>query len=77
MPSRLVRLVAKVLEMPVDDVRPDTGPGTTGQWVSLRHLQIIAAVEDVYGVSFTPREIRGIRSLADLSEFLRGRDVAE
>jgi acyl carrier protein len=77
MPSRLVQLVAEVLEMPVAEVGPETGPATAGQWVSLRHLRIIAAVEDAYGVSFTPREIRGIRSLADLREFLRGRDVAE
>lgn len=77
MPSRLVQLVATVLDMPADEIGPDTGPATAGRWVSLRHLQIIAAVEDAYGVSFTPREIRGIRSMGDLREFLRSRDIAE
>jgi len=77
MPSRLVQLVAGVLEIPVAEVTPETGPATTAQWVSLRHLRIVAAVEDAYGVSFTPREIRTIRSLGDLRELLRGRDVAE
>ncbi|GAB1510321.1 acyl carrier protein [Actinophytocola sp. KF-1] len=77
MPSRLAQLVADVLEIPVAEISPDTGPATTAQWVSLKHLQIVAAVEDAYRVSFTPREIRAIRSVGDLSEFLRGRDVAE
>lgn len=77
MTSRLDQLVADVLEMPVADIHPDIGPATAGQWVSLRHLRIIAAVEDSYGVSFTPQEIRGIRSVGDLRDFLRKRDVAE
>ncbi|MFI7672181.1 acyl carrier protein [Actinophytocola sp. NPDC049390] len=77
MPSRLAQLVADVLEIPVAEIRSDTGPATTAEWVSLKHLQIVAAVEDAYRVSFTPREIRAIRSVGDLSEFLRGRDVAE
>lgn len=77
MPSRLVQLVADVLEIPVAEVGPDTGPATTAQWVSLRHLQIVAAVEDAYGLAFTPREIRTIRSLGDLRGVLHSRDIAE
>jgi acyl carrier protein len=77
MPSRLVQLVADVLEIPAAELTPDTGPATTGEWVSLKHLRIVAAVEDAYGVSFTPRDIRSIRSIEDLREFLRSRDVAE
>ena len=38
---------------------------------------IVAAVEDAYGVSFTPRDIRSIRSIEDLRALLRSRDVAE
>jgi acyl carrier protein len=77
MPSRLLQLVADVLDLPVAEIHRDTGPATAGEWVSLRHLQIVAAVEDTYGVSLTPREIRGIRSVGDLSELLRRRDVPE
>ncbi len=77
MPSRLLQLVADVLDVPVAEVHPGTGPATAAQWVSLRHLQIVAAVEDAYGVSLTPREIRGIRSVGDLSALLARRDVAE
>lgn len=77
MPSRLFQLVAEVLDMPVDEIDPETGPATAGQWVSLRHLRIIAAVEDWYGVSFTPREIRSTKSVADLRDFLRRRNIEE
>jgi acyl carrier protein len=77
MPSRLLRLVADVLEVPVTEIGPDTGPATAGQWVSLRHLQIVARVEEAYDVSITPREIRRIKSVEDLRDVLRRRGVAE
>ncbi|MFG3604266.1 acyl carrier protein [Micromonospora chersina] len=77
MASRLVRLVADVLALPVDEVNAQTGPATTAAWVSLRHLQIVAAVEDTYGIAITPREIRAVRSVADLRELLARRGVEE
>jgi acyl carrier protein len=77
MPSRLVRLVADVLELPVDQVDAQTGPATTAAWASLRHLHIVAAVEDTYGVALTPREIRAVKSVADLRELLARRGVEE
>jgi acyl carrier protein len=77
MSSRLVRLVADVLELPVDQVDARTGPATAAAWVSLRHLQILAAVEDAYGIAVTPREIRAVKSVADLRELLARRGVEE
>ncbi|MEU2613140.1 acyl carrier protein [Micromonospora sp. NPDC007271] len=77
MSSRLVRLVADVLALPVDQVDEQTGPATTAAWVSLRHLQIVAAVEDTYGIAVTPREIRAVRSVADLRALLARRGVQE
>jgi acyl carrier protein len=74
-PPRLAQLVADRLELPVAEIDAATGPATAGQWVSLRHLQIIAAVEDAYGVSFAPREIRGVKTVGDLYELLRQRGV--
>ena len=77
MSSRLVQLVADVLELPVDHIDSQTGPATTATWVSLRHLRIVAAVEDAYGITVTPREIRGITSVGDLRGLLQQRGVAE
>lgn len=75
--SRLVQLVAGVLERPVTEIDGQTGPATAAEWGSLRHLQIIAAVEDAYGVSFAPREIRAVSSVGDLRDLLRRRGIPE
>jgi acyl carrier protein len=43
-------IVAQVLEIDVDEVTDDLGPATTGQWNSLRHIQLAAAVERAYAI---------------------------
>jgi acyl carrier protein len=59
-------IVARVLDLPAGDVHDEMGPKTVGQWTSLRHIQLIAAVEDAYGIRLNPREIRSVRSVSQL-----------
>ena len=35
-------------------------------WDSLSHLNIILALEEQYGVGFTPEEIEGIRTVGNI-----------
>jgi acyl carrier protein len=73
MADPLSDLVGAVLDLPADQVGDEMSRGTVGTWTSLRHLQLVAAVEDAFGVSLTPREIRRISSVGDLREALRAR----
>jgi acyl carrier protein len=69
------QLVATVLEVPVADVADDTGPATHSNWTSIRHLQLIVAIEEQYGLSFSREEIRSVRSVGDLRRGLLSRGV--
>ena len=68
-------VIAGVLEVDPSEVTDNAGPDTIATWTSLRHLQLVGALEDVYGVSFTYREIRGLRSIGELRQVLRTRGV--
>jgi len=68
--SRLDQIVARVLDIPVAEVSGQLGPKVSAQWTSLRHVQLIAAVEDAYGVGFTPREIRSVRDVSGLRDLI-------
>jgi acyl carrier protein len=68
--SRLDKLVAGVLGLADGEVGDDTGPATTGEWTSLRHVQIIAAVGREFDVQITPREARSCRSVGNLRALL-------
>lgn len=69
-------VVARVLDIPPDDVVNDLGPSTFGRWTSLKHIQLIAAMEDEYAVRFSPNEIRSVRSVGVLREVLRQKGVS-
>lgn len=68
-------LLADVLELPRIQVTDDLGPATTSAWTSLRHVQIVSAVQREYGVRLAPREIRSIRCVGDLRQLLLGKGV--
>jgi len=68
-------LVAAVLDVPAADVTDETGPGTHEGWSSIKHLQLIVAVEDNYRLSFSRAEIRSLRTVGDLRKNLVTRGI--
>jgi acyl carrier protein len=63
-------VVARVLQVPAEAVRAEPGTGPAIVWNSLRHLQLIGALEQAFGVRFTPREMRHARTIAALREIV-------
>ena len=76
MPHNLNDLIADLLDVPVTDLVPNTGPGNMPAWDSLAHVTIVAGVEATYKVQLTMSEILAIRSIADLRKTLEGHGVA-
>lgn len=71
MSGQLEDIVARVLAISSEDVTEDLGPRSAGGWTSLKHVQLIAAVEDAYGIKFTPREIRSVRTVGTLRGLIK------
>lgn len=76
MPPTLIDLVAGVLNMPADQLTPDSGPKTVSKWDSLAHVTIAAAVEQTYGVVLTMPEILSIKSIGGMQQILQRHGVA-
>jgi acyl carrier protein len=72
---QFVDVVADVLEADPVEITDDANPDTLPNWTSLRHLQLIVALEEVYGLSFAYREIRQLNSIGQLRDLLRARGV--
>ncbi|HEX6872525.1 MAG TPA: acyl carrier protein [Micromonosporaceae bacterium] len=68
--------IAEILELPAAEITDDLGPATYAGWTSLRHVQVISAVQRRYGVRVPPREARAIRSVGDLRRWLIEAGVA-
>ena len=64
-------VVGKVLQMHPEDIHADISRETLAAWDSLRHMNLILALEDEFGVEFSDKEIADINSLDLLLKALR------
>ncbi|NBE97998.1 acyl carrier protein [Nonomuraea sp. KC401] len=71
----LAELLADHLDVPATDITDDTGPDNLASWTSLAHIELITAVESVYGVRFTSYEIQSIATVGSLRGALRDKGV--
>ena len=60
--DRLKRIVADVLEVEPGAVGPDFSMDNVEQWDSLRHLTLVLAIEDEFGISVPDEEAANITS---------------
>ena len=57
MKDRIFAVVAKVMEVPAEDVDDASSPDTIATWDSLRHMNLVMALEQEFGVQFSPEQI--------------------
>jgi acyl carrier protein len=60
---RLEELFAELLQEPVDRMSDETSPKTVKQWDSLKHLDLVMALEEKFGVTFSAAELTALSSL--------------
>jgi acyl carrier protein len=65
--GRLTGLVARVLDLPAVEVDKASADSTPG-WDSLAHLRLLMAVEEEFGVSFSPDEIPELDSVQRIGD---------
>jgi acyl carrier protein len=68
-------LIGQVMSVDPEHLAEDSGPQTVSAWTSLKHLQLIVALEKSYGVALSGREITGMRSVGAVRAALRDKGV--
>jgi acyl carrier protein len=66
--EKIVSTVCEVLEAPVTI---ETSQSNCDHWDSLRHLNVIIAIEDAFDVSFEPEEFARMKSIKDIEIMLK------
>ncbi len=61
--KRVQAIAADVFNVPESKVRPDSSPDTIETWDSLHHLNFVLALEQEFGLQFTPEEIEQLLSV--------------
>jgi acyl carrier protein len=68
-------LFCEVVEIAPSDLSENTSRANTQSWSSLAHINLITAVEEVYGVSFTTQEIQSLNTFGELRRLLREKEA--
>lgn len=71
MEDKIIELIARVLNVPKDDVTLETEIGELDEWDSLRNVQIIAQLEKEFEVKITPNMIMDLEDVSDIVGLIR------
>jgi acyl carrier protein len=71
--EKLKQIVANVLRIDAAELSDESNAQNTPRWDSLRHIEVIFAVESAYHVRFTMPEISSLRKLGDIRMLLKSK----
>lgn len=71
----LFEVIARALNVPPASISDASSPDTLRRWDSLRHLDLMNAIEDAYSVRFSTAEIMKARSVGDIRRLLHEKGV--
>ena len=53
---KLREIFSMLLDEPVSNIGPKTSPDSNEKWDSLMHINLVAAIEEEFGVQISPEE---------------------
>ena len=76
MSQKVLEIIARVLEVPRAAVTVESSPKTLQQWDSLKHMNLILATEEAFGVAFGDDDLVAIADARTLIDALRKKGAA-
>jgi len=74
--TKLNELIASILHIPLNSVIDQLAMSEVETWDSLQHMNLIASLEQEFGIEFTFEEIVSMQNVAVIKNVLRGKGVA-
>lgn len=72
---QLYNIIGKILGVDGATLNDESNAQNTANWDSLRHIEVIFAVESAFHVRFTMPEIANLRKLGDIRNLLAAKNV--
>lgn len=72
--SEIMRITNAVFRDVFDDdtlvVTEQTTASDIEDWDSLTHIELVASIEDAFGIRFTMKEVLGMRNVGEMADIL-------
>lgn len=76
MNTKLDEIIASTLHIPFADITDQLTMSEVETWDSLQHMNLIASLEQEFGVELTFEEIVSMQSVIEIKRVLRDKGVA-
>jgi len=70
MKERILKLISQIMEVDVDSLDENSSSDNIDNWDSLRHMNLIVAIEEEFDIELTDEQIVEIKGYKDLFEIL-------
>ena len=67
---RALQIISQIMNVPIDLLDDDSSPETIANWDSLKHMNLILALEEKFAVAFSDEEIIGMLSVKSIVDTL-------
>ena len=74
--EKVFQIISTIMAVPPASVTIEATPKTISQWDSLKHMNLILAIEESFGVSFTDDEVVAIEDARTLIAVLEGKGAS-
>lgn len=75
MDEKVKSLLAEVLQVPAAKITDDLAMKDVEAWDSLKHMELIVSLEEVFGLQLTFDEIVAMQSVIEIKRILRKRSA--
>ena len=72
---QLYNLIGQVLGVDPTTLNEESNAQNTPKWDSLRHIEVVFAMENAFHVRFTMPEIASLRKLGDIRKLLESKNI--
>ena len=70
MDNRIKKIMSTVFEVPVEKIYDKSSPENIETWDSLRHMNLVVALEEEFNIEFNDEEILMLDSFIDIKKIL-------
>ncbi|MEH2946708.1 acyl carrier protein [Sporofaciens sp. JLR.KK001] len=73
--GQIIEIIADVIQCNKNELDENSGIGTNAQWDSLRHVMIMAKLEELYGLKVSEDNIDLLMSVEAIKEYLNSMEL--
>ena len=71
--KKLTKVFREVFDDDSIELAPETTANDIDDWDSIEHINLIAAVEDAFGMRFQMREVSGMKNVGEMVQIIESR----